>query len=156
MFAAELTTMIESGAGLVIGTAAADGTPRGVRAWGAWIVDPEEQRLRVVFTGDDQTLVDNLEGRKVAVTAADVRTVRSVQLKGRVVSVEQPTPADIEITERQTTSFFEGVNATDGNPIELLDVMRPCTHLVIEMIVDEQYDQTPGPTAGTALQSGPT
>jgi len=92
----------------------------------------------------------------VAVTAADVRTVRSVQLKGRVVSVEQPTPADIEITERQTQSFFEGVNATDGNPIELLDVMRPCTHLVIEMIVDEQYDQTPGPTAGTALQSGPT
>ena len=34
--------------------------------------------------------------------------------------------------------------------------MRPCTHLVIEMIVDEQYDQTPGPTAGTALQGSPT
>ena len=61
-----------------------------------------------MFTGDDQTLVDNLEGRKVAVTAADVRTVRSVQLKGRVVSVEQPTPADIEITERQTAVVLRG------------------------------------------------
>ncbi len=154
MFASELMSMIDDGAGLLIGTVTANGAPRGVRAWAAWVVDPDEQRLRVVFTADDPVVVASLEGRKVAVTAANVRTVRSVQLKGRVVSVEPPTPADMEITERQTQLFFTAVHETDGNPIELLNVMRPCTHLAIEMIVDEQYDQTPGPTAGSALQAG--
>ena len=154
MFASELTAMIEAGAGLILGTVSDDGAPRGVRAWAAWVVDPDEQRLRVVLTGDDQTVVACLAGRKVAVTAGNVRTLRSVQLKGQVVSVEQPTPADMEITERHTHWFFEAVHDTDGNPLELLRVLLPSTHLVIEMIVDEQYDQTPGPTAGSALQAG--
>jgi hypothetical protein len=153
VFASELISMIEAGAGLLLGTAGDDGAPRGIRAWGAWVVDPDEQRLRVVFTGDDPVVVANLEGRKVAVTAANVRTVRSVQLKGRVVSVAEPTPADMEITDRHTEVFFRAVHDTDGNPIEMLNVMLPRTHLVLEMIVDEQYDQTPGPTAGAALQA---
>jgi hypothetical protein len=148
--------MIEAGAGLILGTAAADGTPRGVRAWAAWVVDPDTQRLRVVLTGDDQAVVDNLEGRRAAVTAADIRTVRSVQLKGRVVSVGQLTPSDAEIAERQTECFFAAVHATDGNPMELLRVMLPSTQVVIEIIVDEQYDQTPGPTAGTPMGAGRT
>jgi len=147
-------SMIEAGAGLLIGTVTADGAPRGVRAWAAWVVDPDEQRLRVVFTGDDPVVVGSIEGRKVAMTAANVRNLRSVQLKGRVVSVEQPTPADLEITESQTQCFFTAVHESDGNPIELLRVMLPSTHLALEMIVDEQYDQTPGPTAGSALQAG--
>ena len=156
MFASELMSMIEAGAGLLIGTVTADGAPRGVRAWAAWVVDPDEQRLRVVFTADDPVVVGSLEGRKVAVTAANVRNLRSVQLKGRVISVEQPTPADLEITESQTACFFTAVHETDGNPIELLHVLLPSTWLALEMIVDEQYDQTPGPTAGTALQAGRT
>jgi hypothetical protein len=145
--------MIEAGAGLLLGTASDDGAPRGIRAWAAWVVDPDERRLRVVFTGDDPTIVANLENRKVAVTAANVRTVRSVQMKGRVLSVGEPTAADMEITDRQTRWFFQAVHDTDGNPLEMLNVMLPSTHLALEMIVEEQYDQTPGPTAGTALQA---
>ena len=151
MFASELMSMIEDGAGLLVGTADGDGAPRGVRAWAAWVVDADEQRVRVVFSGDDPAVIASVEGRKVAVTGANVRTYRSVQLKGRVVSVGQPTAEDMEITERQTEWFFAAVHQTDGNPIELLHAMLPCSYLVIEMIVDAQFDQTPGPTAGTAL-----
>jgi len=154
VFASELISMIEAGAGLLIGTVTADGAPRGVRAWAAWVVDPDEQRVRVVFTADDPVVVGSLDGRKVALTAANVRNLRSVQLKGRVIIVEQPTPVDIEITESQTECFFAAVHETDGNPIELLRVMLPSTQLALEMIVDEQYDQTPGPTAGSALRAG--
>ena len=156
VFAPELIAMIEAGAGLIIGTVDGDGNPRGIRAWGAWVVDADAGTLRVMFTGDDRAVVDNLAGRKVAVTAADVRTLRSVQAKGRVVAVGQPTAAELELAERQTESFFMGVHETDGNPIELLRAMLPSTQLVLEMIVDEQYDQTPGPTAGSALQIGRT
>jgi hypothetical protein len=153
VFASELIAMIEAGAGLVVGTVGEDGAPRGIRAWAAWVVDHDEQRIRVVLTGDDPTVVARLEGCNVAVTAGNVRTLQSVQLKGRVSGVEQPTAADMEITERHIAWFFQAVHDTDGNPIELLQVMRPSTHLVLEMVVDEQYDQTPGPTAGHALQT---
>lgn len=151
MFASEFISMIEAGAGLIVGAVTPDGAPRGVRAWAAWVVDPVEQRVRVVFTGDDPDVAGSLEGRKVAVTAANVRNLRSVQLKGRVVTVEDPTPADLEITERQVERFFTAVHEIDGNPMELLRSLLPVTQLALEMVVDEQYDQTPGPTAGSAL-----
>ena len=154
MFASEFISMVEAGAGLIVGAVTADGAPRGVRAWAAWVVDPVEHRVRVVFTGDDPDVAGSIEGHKVAVTAANVRNLRSVQLKGTVVAVEQPTPDDLEIAKSQTECFFNAVHETDGNPLELLRSMLPITQLALEMIVDEQYDQTPGPTAGTALQVG--
>jgi Pyridoxamine 5'-phosphate oxidase len=154
VFASELTTMIDAGAGLVVGTVDAQGTPRGVRAWAAWVVDPDAQRLRVVLTGDDREVVANLADGRVALTAADVRTLRSVQMKGRVVAVDEPNAADLELAELQTDRFFVAVSQSDGNPMEMLRLLLPSERVVIEMVVEEQYDQTPGPTAGTAIQAG--
>ena len=108
----------------------------------------------MVLTGDDREVVANLADGRVALTAADVRTLRSVQMKGRVLSVDNPTEADLELTDFQTERFFVSVSESDGNPMEMLVLMLPSTRIVLEMIVDEQYDQTPGPTAGTALQAG--
>jgi hypothetical protein len=70
--------------------------------------------------------------------------------------MDEPTPADLELAEFQTERFFVAVSQTDGNPMEMLVLMLPSTRIALEMIVDEQYDQTPGPTAGTALQAGRT
>jgi hypothetical protein len=144
--------MTEAGAGLVVGTVDRAGTPRGIRAWSARVVDAETQRLRIVLTADDHQVVENLAVGRVAFTAADVRTLRSVQLKGRVVSVEAPTQDDVELSRVQTDLFFAAVVETDGNPLLHLELMLPAEMVAIEMIVDEQYDQTPGPTAGSALR----
>jgi hypothetical protein len=154
MFGSELTSMIEAGAGLILGTVDDDGAPRGIRAWGARVVDVEARRVRIVLTADDRRVVDNLAGGKAAFTAADVRTLRSVQLKGRVVTVEPPTPDDVALTRSQIDRFFEVVNKTDGNPLEQLELMLPTEMVAIEVVVDEEYDQTPGPTAGAALRQG--
>jgi hypothetical protein len=155
MFGSELTTMIEAGAGLIVGTVDSEGAPRGIRAWGARVVDVEGQRVRIVLTADDRRIVDNLSLGRAAFTAADVRTLRSVQLKGRVVTVEPPTPDDVALTRSQIDRFFEVVNKTDGNPLEQLELMLPTEMVAIEVVVDEEYDQTPGPTAGAALRQGP-
>jgi hypothetical protein len=152
MFGSQLTTMMEAGAGLVVGTVDRNGVPRGIRAWGARVVDVESRRVRVILTADDRRIVDNLEAGRVAITAADVRTLQSVQLKGRVVIVEAPTADDVALTRIQIDRFFEAVVETDGNPRQQLDLMLPAEMVAIELLVDEQYDQTPGPTAGTPLQ----
>jgi hypothetical protein len=154
VFATELEAMIESGAGLVLGTVDDDGAPRGVRAWSASVVDRAAQRVRIVFGADDDLVVENVRRGRVSLTAADVRTFRSVQMKGRVLSVEPSTDADLAATRDQTERFFEAVVISDGNPIEQLHRLMPAKTLTVEIEVDEQFDQTPGPGAGAMLRVG--
>jgi hypothetical protein len=153
-FATELTTIVESGAGLVVGTVSADGVPRVDRAWAASVVDAEQRRIRFVMSADDPAVVDNLQSGRVALNGAEVSTYQSVQLKGRPVVVEIPTAADVELARRQSDTFFDAVHRIDGNPMELLRRMLPHEMVAVEMIVEETFDQTPGPAAGTALPAG--
>lgn len=151
MFASELTAMVEAGAGLVAGTADAGGAPRAARAWAVTVVDEGARRVRIALGADDEVFVANLATGRLSLTGADVRTFGSVQIKGRIVAVEPPNAADVELMRVQSAAFFAAVQATDGNPVESLRRMLPHEVTVVEMIVDEMYDQTPGPAAGAAL-----
>jgi hypothetical protein len=151
VFGSELMEMIGSGCSLVAGTVAADGEPRATRAWATSVVDAGACRLRVVMSADDTAAVDNLRTGRFALTGANVRTLRSVQLKGRVVAVEPATPEDVDMVVEQSSAFFCAVNQTDGNPIGLLERLLPADVVVVELEVDEMYDQSPGPGAGAAV-----
>ncbi len=150
-FATELMTILESGAGLVVGTVSTDGEPRADRAWAAAVVDADTRRIRFVMSADDPAVVDNLQSGAVSLTGAEASTYQSVQLKGRPVAVETPTTADVELARLQSETFFEAVHRTDGNPVEALRRMLPHRMVAVEMLVEETFDQTPGPSAGTAL-----
>ena len=152
MFGSELTSMIEDGAGLVVGTVGDDGEPRACRAWAVTVADPEGGRLRVVVGGDDPVTVANLRvGATLAVNGADVRTFRSVQLKGRIVEVVEAVAGDLAASRAQSDRFLQAVHETDGNPLDQLRRILPNEIVVVEIVVDEMYDQTPGPEAGGPL-----
>jgi hypothetical protein len=142
---------LEAGAGLVVGTVSADGEPRADRAWAASVADADTRRIRFVMSADDPTVVENLQSGAVSLTGAEAITYQSVQLKGRPVVVEVPTAADVELARLQSETFFEAVHRSDGNPVEALRRMLPHRMVAVEMIVEETYDQTPGPSAGTPL-----
>ena len=147
--------MTEVGASMLFGTVCDDGAPRAARAWGVR-ADPSSGRLRIAVTADDSIVVANLTNvahPSVTFTAADVRTFRSLQIKGRVVLVEPPTPDDRTIVDEQTDHFFVAVMEVDRSPLEGLRCMLPHEVVMVEMSVDELFDQTPGPTAGSALRS---
>lgn len=148
-FGSDLQAVIDAGASLVAGTVSPDGEPRANRAWAATIVDADARRVRFVMSGDDPDLVEHLASGRVSLTGADVGTYRSVQLKGRPVVVEAATPDDIEFARERSEEFFVAVHRIDGNPIESLRRMLPHSMLAVEMIVDETFDQTPGPKAGS-------
>jgi hypothetical protein len=150
-FATELMNIMETGAGLIVGTVSPEGWPRADRAWAASVVDAEARRVRFVMSADSVAVVDNLQSGKVSLNGAEVSTYQSVQLKGRPVVVEAPTSADIELARVQSETFFEAVHRTDGNPIEALRRLLPHEMVAVEMIVDESFDQTPGPSAGLSL-----
>jgi hypothetical protein len=144
----DLKSVVEAGMGLVAGTVSDDGEPRAHRAWSARVVDPDEGRIRFVMSADDPDVVAHLETGAVSLTGANVATYASTQVKGRPVVVEAPTADDMEDVRKSTDAFFDVIHSTDGNPIELLSRMLPRTYLAVEMVVDETFDQTPGPKAG--------
>lgn len=155
-FGSDLQTVLVGGAGLVVGTVSSSGEPRAHRAWSAVVTDPLERRVRFVMSADDPDLVAHLGSGAVSLTGADVATYQSVQLKGRPVCVEAPTADDLQTARQHSDAFFDAVHRIDGNPLELLRRMLPLQMMAVEMIVEETFDQTPGPKAGTPLAAVPT
>ncbi|MGE0879288.1 MAG: hypothetical protein AB7L13_09045 [Acidimicrobiia bacterium] len=150
-FADEFQAMTNAGAALIVATAGTDGTPRAARAWSVTLVDAVANRLRVAVAADDPVVVENLRTGRIALTAADVRTLRSVQVKGRPLSIEEPSPADVAVTEKQSELLLAAIHETDGNPLDLLRRMLPHRVVMVEFAVDDRFDQTPGPCAGAPL-----
>ncbi len=151
-FAAPLLSLIDDGVGLLLGTCDDDDVPRGTRAWGVRVVG--DRQLRVTFGADDELVVTNASGGLVAVTGADARELRSAQLKGRVLAVEEPDEDDLACAAAHTDLFFRAIHETDHTEIDVLRRILPARMLAAVVEVGDVFDQTPGPNAGATLDTG--
>lgn len=146
----EMRALLERGCAIIIGTADPDGRPHAQRGWGCSVVDPTTVRLLLDST--DELLRTHLaDPGRIAVTAADVRTLDSVQIKGRVLVVEEPTEADLARCEAHNEELFADIAATDFYPREFTERMVPPGWVVAVVQVEEAFDQTPGPGAGAPV-----
>jgi hypothetical protein len=144
----------EGGSALIVGYADAQGAPYATRAWGAVVME-DGAAVRVFLDADDTALLTRLaDGPAIAVTGGCVRTMASAQLKGRVRAVEELTALDVATRERATERFITDVHETDHTERALLDAMVPARFVACTIDVEELYDQTPGPRAGSTLASG--
>jgi hypothetical protein len=149
------TEFLHSGCSLLVCTVGVGGHPRAARAWGLTVVDPPAGRLRLLVEADDHITVANLRGGGgVAVTATNVITYRSMQLKGRGLGIEEPMPEDEAKRDQYTHDFLYDVHAANSYQIDMLErwARRPIIASLIE--VDSSFDQTPGPSAGVAIDRG--
>lgn len=149
-----LRAFLERGCAMVVGTVAADGTPHAQRAWGCGVVGASS--VRVLLDGADPVLREHVAGSgRIAITCADVRTLRSVQLKGRVVEVDdEPTVDDLGRCDEHNEELFTDIEQTDYFPRALTERMVPPVYVVVVVEVEELYDQTPGPSAGAPVGAG--
>jgi hypothetical protein len=154
VFSPDVMSILEPGTSLIVGTVGADGEPRATRAFALTIVDDETNRVRVVLSADDPVAVDHLHTGAISVTAADVRTLRSVQLKGRLTLVEPPTEHDRALVQDHSERFFESVYETDGHARDLVQRMLAISLISVEMVVEQLFDQSPGPGAGSPVAMG--
>jgi hypothetical protein len=143
-------TFLEAGSALIIGTVGPDGAPFAGRGWGLDVLDGDRVRL-LLDASDEGTIANVAAGRAIAVTAADVRTLRSMQLKGRALGLDETTAADRERWDRYREEFFTDILETDGTPRELTDRFAPDDVVACTIEVDELFDQTPGPGAGARI-----
>jgi hypothetical protein len=147
----EVANLLESGASLVVGTVDGSGLPDATRAFGAWVLHGPE-RVRILLATASTRAIENLEaGGRIALTASDVPTNHSLQVKGRALRVEPATPDDLELNAEYIRSFFDKVHETDAIDIELLRKMVPTAYVAVELEVEAVFDQTPGPTAGRCI-----
>ena len=136
---------------LTVATVDADGQPYATRGWSLLPVSSE--RARLLIDANDASRF--APGVAVAMTAAEVRTFRAVQLKGRCRGVDGATDADRAAVTAATDRFATAVRETDGTPRHLFDRLVPAAFVACLVDVDEAYDQTPGPGAGAPVAASP-
>jgi hypothetical protein len=148
---------MESGCALLIGTVDCAGMPHASRGWGLDVEDPVAGRVRIVLAGDDPVTVANLRSTgRLAVTGTDIATLRSVQAKGHVLSLSPATPADRRRARRYCEAFFGDIERVDATPSVLVERLVPPDFEACVAVLDEWYDQTPGPGAGCRVSGRPT
>ena len=145
VLADETVEFLHSGCSLVVGTVGDDGAPIAGRGWGLTVLEPDGSRLRLIGVEGEVAL------GSIAVTACSVPTLRSMQFKGTVVEIESMTEADQAKCEQYSDDFMQDITDTDGVPRYLLERIFPAHRVACTVVVDEMFDQTPGPRAGAAL-----
>ena len=142
----EMVSFLHGGCALITCTLDAQGEPYASRAWGLTVLCSEgEVRVRLLVKPED------VGSGRIAITATDVPTLRSLQLKGHILGVEPMTEADLVKSEQYTTDFYDDIVDTDHIPRDLLERVRPRDFVACTIVVDELYDQTPGPRAGSSV-----
>jgi hypothetical protein len=153
VFDDETHAFLHSGCALLIGSVEPGGRPRAGRGWGMRVLDGEPTTLRLLLDAEDEVTIANVAaGQPVAVTATSVRTLRSMQLKGRALGIEPLTPEDEEVAATYCRSFFADIVETDGTDPALPARMVPLGYVACTFEAFEVYDQTPGPGAGQPVQ----
>ena len=151
MLSAETKDFLESGCALIIATVSCTGEPFAVRGWGLEVLDESGRVRLLVPAAAPQALDDLRDTGRIAITATNVPTLHSIQVKGRFVRSEPANEHDQRKAAQYCDSFFTDIERTDGQPRRLLERMVPDDYVACEIEIEEFFDQTPGPGAGASL-----
>lgn len=152
MIAAETAAFLESGCVLIVGTVGPGNEPHASRGWGITVLGGAPTKLRLLLDAYDTIAIEHVAaGGLIAVTGGCVRTLRSTQVKGRASNLEPVTPADEARADRYVEEMTTVINEVDGTPRSAIERLRPSAYVACTVIVDEFYDQTPGPGAGAPI-----
>ena len=147
-----IAEFLDSGVSMVGSSADDQFVPEAFRIWGAALDDVGVVRA-LVSSDARQTYEGVGKGTLVSMTFADPLNLRSMQVKGRSLGpAEAPGPDDVACMERYEATFVpKGV--LNGTPPGLIEGVRPRSVFVLSIALDEAYDQTPGPAAGSPLEA---
>lgn len=151
MIEPEVAELLESPCALIVGTVDASGMPDATRGWGLR-VEPDGAHVRLLLSSNAAVTLANLgTTARLALTATDVATLYSVQIKGRASNVEAPTGEDIDRFERFCVEVVHRIAEVTGENTEIIVRLKPPGVIACTVRVDEVFDQTPGPSAGACL-----
>lgn len=143
--------IIENTGTILVGTRDTNLAPEITRGWGPTILpDGHTIDVCVSLSAGAKTLENLRDNDELAVTFHQTVTYKTVQLKGRFLDSGELTPQDWESVERQKSVLTEqakihGIPLSIGSRIFTPDLVR------IRLVVQQAFEQTPGPGAGDTL-----
>ncbi len=150
MIAPEVVEQLESPCSLLVGTVGSDGVPEATRGWGVEVVGPD--RLRVLLSSSaERTLSHLADGGRVALTTTNFVTLVSWQLKGRAGVIAEASPADRIRHDAFCAGCVRIIHETDGTPEDVIWRLAPQGIVACDVVVEQVFDQTPGPAAGARI-----
>ena len=150
MIEPEVTELIESPCSLIVGSVDADGLPDAIRGWGVDVLGPD--RVRVLLAADaDRTLANLADGGRIALTATHFITAVSWQLKGVATVIEDASPADRILFDAYCSGCLQILSVAQDMPEGVIARLIPADVVACVMVVEQVFDQTPGPGAGARV-----
>jgi len=142
----------EGGTSVLVGTADASCVPAGCRGI-AVRIDPQFSRATAfvpVATSRD-VIANAASTKRAAFVVTRIVEHFSVQLKGSVETIRLATDAEEPFVRSRLSEFAEVLDSV-GLPRRLGETLACWPAFAIELNVEELFDQTPGPRAGTAIR----
>jgi hypothetical protein len=147
----KLQELIESGVATLVGTGDSHGRPQIAYGWAPRVVDPSGVlEVFVERARAEKTLANLKSNGHIAVTIADPISVRSVQFKGKFLSLSEPSEADRAYVQERREGFVTSTSLI-GDPPAIIRALWLDDIQLISFSVDAAFDQTPGPNAGRPL-----
>lgn len=150
---AELVDFVESGVSVLIGTRDVALRPEAQRAVGC-VVSGDRKMVAVLvpeLTGQ-RTLANIAAGSAVAVTFSRIIDHRTVQVKGACAGVRAASEAELEAARRYVAGFTEALYFIGMSRATARRLRIEPLH-VIDVVVGELFEQTPGPSAGQKMET---
>jgi hypothetical protein len=153
MLTERLRLATEGGTSIILGTVDADGMPAACRGVALHSSADDVSTVTVYIPVDSgqETIANIATTRRIAIVASHPPTHTSVQLKG--------TTRSVRLARRDEEEFVRSRKAAFAESLELLGVPQRITWSVahwpafaVEVVVDEVFEQTPGPNAGVKLR----
>jgi hypothetical protein len=147
---ADVAEQLESPCSLLVGSVSPDGVPDATRGWGIELLGPD--RIRVLLAANAENTLANLEGGgAIALTTTHFASLVSWQLKGRVTSIGAASADDRIRHDAFCAGCVQILTVIEGTPEAVIWRIVPPGIVACEMVVEQVFDQTPGPQAGVCV-----
>ncbi len=147
----KLQRFVEGGISIFVATVDADKIPTCCRAIALTTKDDfDTVTVYVPAATGQETIANVATTRRIAIGCTEPLSHASVQIKGVSRGVKLAPPSDQELVRTRLHQFAD-VLAEIGQPRSVTHRAAFWPAFAIEVSVEEVFDQTPGPKAGTPL-----
>jgi hypothetical protein len=149
--AEEIATFVTGGVAVVVATRDGDLRPQAGRGWGPLILPAGDAMTLCIGVPAGSRMRSNLEqGSPVVATFSQPTSYRTVQIKGDVLELGEPTAAQLARVEEHYDVLARETEQV-GFSRELLRRLMDRALVAVTFSARELYDQTPGVNAGARL-----
>lgn len=146
----ETATFISGGVAIMVATRDEDMRPEITRGWGPEVAADGRSITLGLIAPEGSRARDNLEANgSIAMNCTLPSSYRAVQAKGSVLRIAEPDQEDLARAHEHADAFA-AETAKVGAPAPA-HLYVQAVDLTVAFEVEELYDQTPGPAAGSEL-----